>query len=227
MEGNLETISKQCSGADISKTYLLFILITLVLSSQQRHDIWDRRYSVRWRTSQMQMVGKGPEITIWFTLYVQSQPPADPCELSFRESLRYRQALCSFLHSSKFLWGEWCPERLTILHKVSDLLRDGAGIQTPFCHRFWTPFPSDHYSNTICALVAPSTQAHVSVSGEFPWNSLTSIRNCYWRIALSFLVSFVMGYYCLFSLISSTAPLVSDCLFLMRHPVMLEDKWKT
>lgn len=45
LEGLLETISKQCSGADISKMYLLFILITVVLSSKWRHDIWNRRYS--------------------------------------------------------------------------------------------------------------------------------------------------------------------------------------
>lgn len=34
LERNLETISKQCSGADISKMHLLFILIALVLSSK-------------------------------------------------------------------------------------------------------------------------------------------------------------------------------------------------
>lgn len=77
LERNLETISKQCSGADISKMYLLFILITLVLSSKRRHDIWNRRYAGRWRSSQMQMVGKGPEITIWLTLHIQSQLPKD------------------------------------------------------------------------------------------------------------------------------------------------------
>lgn len=45
LERNLETISKQCSGADILKMYLLFLLIALVLSSKWRHNIWNRRYS--------------------------------------------------------------------------------------------------------------------------------------------------------------------------------------
>lgn len=35
----------------------------------------------------MQMVGKGPEITIWLTLHIQSQLPKDAEELSFMESL--------------------------------------------------------------------------------------------------------------------------------------------
>ena len=35
----------------------------------------------------MQVVGKDPEITIWFTLHIQSQLPEDSEELSFMESL--------------------------------------------------------------------------------------------------------------------------------------------